>query len=214
VRERRADPLVYAGLVHACRYCGLLDQSIAAHRHARRLDPTATTSVLHTYYMRGDYALALEEGHNSSDPFEARVLAAMGRELEAIEAARREEERFSAFPLVRGFCTALRAALEGRPDDALPVLAEFRRSGFNDGEGLFYLAEIYARLGLLDEGLATLAQAVDMGFVAVLAIDHDRHFDRLRHCDEYPGLVGRAAARQSAAAEAFLRNGGPNLLAG
>ena len=31
---------------------GLLDESVAAHVHARRLDPAVPTSVLHTYYMR------------------------------------------------------------------------------------------------------------------------------------------------------------------
>ena len=30
-RQRRAEPEVYAALVHACRYCGLLDESLAAH---------------------------------------------------------------------------------------------------------------------------------------------------------------------------------------
>lgn len=29
-RRHRADPEIFAGLVHACRYCGLLDASIAA----------------------------------------------------------------------------------------------------------------------------------------------------------------------------------------
>ena len=33
------DPELFAGLVHACRYCGLYEQSIAAHAEARRLDP-------------------------------------------------------------------------------------------------------------------------------------------------------------------------------
>ena len=33
------DPELFAGLVHACRYCGLNEQSIAAHAEARRLDP-------------------------------------------------------------------------------------------------------------------------------------------------------------------------------
>ena len=33
------DPELFAGLVHACRYCGLYDQSLVAHAEARRLDP-------------------------------------------------------------------------------------------------------------------------------------------------------------------------------
>ena len=39
------DPELFAGLVHACRYCGLFDESIAAHAEARRLDPNVATSI-------------------------------------------------------------------------------------------------------------------------------------------------------------------------
>ena len=40
MRSQAADPEFFAGLVIACRFCGLLDASLAADRHARRLDPT------------------------------------------------------------------------------------------------------------------------------------------------------------------------------
>ena len=48
------DPELYAGLVHALRYCGLLDASVAAHRRARQLDPTIATSIHHTWWMLGE----------------------------------------------------------------------------------------------------------------------------------------------------------------
>ena len=48
------DPELFAGLVHACRYCGLFDQSIAADAEARRLDPNVPTSVDQTLMMTGD----------------------------------------------------------------------------------------------------------------------------------------------------------------
>ena len=48
------DPELFAGLVHACRYCGLYEQSIAAHVEARRLDPNVPTSVEQTLLMTGD----------------------------------------------------------------------------------------------------------------------------------------------------------------
>ena len=48
------DPELFAGLVHACRYCGLFDQSIAAHAEARRLDPNVPTSLEQTLLMTGD----------------------------------------------------------------------------------------------------------------------------------------------------------------
>src|SRR5687768_11471443 len=48
------DPELFAGLVHTCRYCGLYDQSIAAHVEARRLDPNVPTSLEQTILMTGD----------------------------------------------------------------------------------------------------------------------------------------------------------------
>ena len=48
------DPELFAGLVHACRYCGLYEESIAAHAEARRLDPNVPTSVEQTLLMTGD----------------------------------------------------------------------------------------------------------------------------------------------------------------
>ena len=48
------DPELYVGLVHACRYCGLNDQSIAAHFEARRLDPNIPTSFEQTLLMTAD----------------------------------------------------------------------------------------------------------------------------------------------------------------
>ena len=49
------DPDLYAGLVVACRYAGLLDASVAAHRRAYRLDPAVRTSVENTWVRLGDY---------------------------------------------------------------------------------------------------------------------------------------------------------------
>src|SRR6186713_125419 len=48
------DPELFAGLVHACRYCGLFEESIAAHVEARRLDPNVPTSLEQTTLMMGD----------------------------------------------------------------------------------------------------------------------------------------------------------------
>ena len=58
-RRRRADPDLFAGLVHACRYCGLLDASIAADEKAHRLDPNIRTSVCHSHWLAGDEERAL-----------------------------------------------------------------------------------------------------------------------------------------------------------
>jgi len=53
--SRTTDPDLFAGLVHACRYCGLLDASRAADERARRLDKLIRTSVAITHFTLGDY---------------------------------------------------------------------------------------------------------------------------------------------------------------
>ena len=212
VRERRAEPHIYAAMVHACRYGGLLDESVAAHHQARRLDPEVSTSVLHTYYMQGDYRRALEEGHRSSDPFEARVLGALGREEDAIAAARREEERFAAFPLLRSFSAALRAAFEGRTTEALEALQSFDSPTFNDGEGLFYVAEIYGRLGLVDRALGMLTRANVAGFVCLPAFEHDPYLRSVRASPSWQALVESVRARHRVVLEGFVGANGPSLI--
>src|SRR4029078_13341127 len=49
------DLELFAGLTQVCRYCGLIEASLAAHKHARRLDPNIRPSVAHPYFMMGDY---------------------------------------------------------------------------------------------------------------------------------------------------------------
>src|SRR5262249_33903687 len=53
-RRHGNDPELFAGLVHACRYAGLFEESMAAHAEARRLDPNITTSFQQTLLMKGD----------------------------------------------------------------------------------------------------------------------------------------------------------------
>ena len=57
-KTRNSDPEIFAGLVHACRYCGLLKASAAAFEQARRLDARVRTSVAVTFFMMGDYQQA------------------------------------------------------------------------------------------------------------------------------------------------------------
>lgn len=210
--QRRAEPHIYAALVHACRYGGLLDASVAAHRIAERLDPTVPTSVLHTYYMQGDFARGLEEAHRSSDPFEARLLGAMGRRDEALAAARREEARFAAVPLLRAFSSAMRAAMEGRRDEALDALQQFVDARFRDGEGLFYVAELLALLDLPERAFAILNRAVDAGFLCLPAFERDAYLAPLRASDEWRTLVARLTVAQTVVSREFDRGRGRALL--
>ena len=212
VRQRRAEPQLYAALVHACRYAGLLDASLAAANHGRRLDPALTTSVLHTYYVRGDYARALEDGHVATDPLEARVLGAIGREPEAIAAARREEQRFAAEPVVHAFAAGLRAALEGRRSDGRAAMQLLIDTGFSDGEGLFYAAGIYTRMQMLDDAFRMLASAIDSGFLCLPAYERDPYLAPLRGSTRMTELIDLVVERRQPALRAFDQSHGPALL--
>ena len=95
-RERPADPDLFVGLSHATRYCGLLQASIAAAEQARRLDPAARTSVVHTYFMRGDYEKTLEL---AVEPYIRGIaLAALGRTQEAIDTMVQLDESVPSAP--------------------------------------------------------------------------------------------------------------------
>ncbi len=212
VRERKAEPHVYTALVYACRYAGLLDESLVAHDQAVRLDPSVPTSVLHTYYMRGEYARVLEESHRSSDPQESRALGAMGRVEEAIRAAEREEERFAAFPLIRSFPASLRAALAGRPDEAADRLRPLLESEFTDGEGLFYIAGVYACAGRLAESAAMLGRAVDAGFLCLLAFERDPYLEPVREAHLHRDVVDRLVAKRGRVLATFDAADGRALL--
>ncbi len=212
VRQRRAEPHVYAALVHACRYGGLLEESVAAHHQAHRLDPTVPTSVHHTYYMQGDFARALDEAHHSNDPIETRVLGVMGREAEALAVAQREESRFAAFPMLHAFVSGLRAAIEGRRSDAERVLQPFETFGFTDGEAFFYVAGIYAKSESPGRAHAMLSRAVDAGFLCLPAFERDVYLASLRGTEPWQSLLGRLKSKHRLVADEFLRAGGRALL--
>jgi serine/threonine protein kinase/Flp pilus assembly protein TadD len=212
IRQRRAEPHVYAALVHACRYAGLLEESVAAHGQARRLDPTVSTSVHHTYYMQGDFARALDEAHHSNDPIEVRVLWAMGRKEEAVQVARREESRFAASPMLLAFSRGHLAAVEGRKDDAISALQPFETISFTDGEAFFYVAATYAKAGHLDRAHAMLTRAIDMGFLCLPAFERDVYLAPLRGTESWRSLMERLTPKHQLVVNEFARAGGRALL--
>ncbi len=209
---RRAEPHVFAALVHACRYGGLLGASVAAHHAAVRLDPAVPTSILHTCYHQRAFAAALEQLHRSSDPIEARMLGAMGRTAEAIPAAAREEVRYAAIPLLRAFATAMRAGLEGRADEAREAMRPFDQRQHSDGEMLFYVAEIDALIGDSERAFARLHQAVDAGFLCAAAYDRDTYLAPLQTRPEWAALMARVEAAQAEVWQVFETHRGPALL--
>ena len=209
-RRHPVDPQLYAGLVHALRFCGLLDESIAAHRRARELDATVPTSVHHTWWMQGEYERALGETYGDIGYMPGLALASLGRDREAI-AALKWRERDTQDNRIRHYLASLRALLEDRRDESLAEIENLIGSPL-DAEGLYYLARSYARLGETDRALSTLERVVTGGFLCHQTFERDPWLMPLAGNRRFQALVEQARDKSNDARAAFVAAGGPQLL--
>ncbi len=210
-RQRPTDATLFSGLVHACRYCGLLDASLAAQVHARLLDPKINTSVWHTYFMLGQYKRAFDEPDRPLDASIAIQFALMGETGEALKEVLREEERMQHGTLTF-FTTALHGLLEGRNADAWAALDRLEHSGFQDPEGWFYMSLVMARLGGNDRALALLERTVQRGYAIPTTLQQNAWLSPLRELPAFQELVAEAMARHRQAVDAYAAADGPAVL--
>jgi eukaryotic-like serine/threonine-protein kinase len=208
-RRNRNDPEAFSGLVHACRYCGLLEASEAAHREVRRLDPHMPTSVRFTLWAKGDMESVLEETADSAD-FELRVMALLMRDRtdEAREILRKAGARRLS-PILNTMLRGLGALLDDRRN-AMGILNEALVS-HKDPEALFMLAACQAYTGD-DRALASLTQAVESGYRVPAALRSNPWLSDLRRAGRLDALIERAEAGQREARRVFDENRGQDLL--
>ena len=160
--RRTVDPEHFAGLVHACRYAGLLDASVAAHEEARRLDPRIPTSVVNSYQMLGDYEriLRIDDGGDA----DSRVMALyrLGRREEALASWQRAPA--DAPPTYKVWDELIVAVLSDAPDAREVAERAVGQMSWNDPEGYTTGAIILSKLGSHDLALHALGAAVDGGY--------------------------------------------------
>ena len=205
-RAGSADPELFGGLVTATRYCGLLEASIAADRHARRLDPAARTSIAYTHWLRGEYELSIERETQSPPYMRYYSFAEIGRTEEAL-AGFREIAQIVSAPASAAYGLALEGRDEGVRDGVRKLVAD----GFRDPEGLFFASRALARVGAADEALALLDQVVHGYFIAD-TLESDAWYAGLRGDPRMGTIIESARARRDAAAAAYREAGGPQLL--
>ena len=210
-QQRRSDAELFAGLGHVCRYCGLLRPALVAHQEARRLDPLISTSVMHTYFMLGDYERALENSGGDYGYGTALVLGMTGRVVEAISMLR-QRELAKPWRLGKLYLTSLRTLLEGKREESLAVCEELMQDTFRDPEGMFYLARQLGYLGDEAKALEMLSRTIDHGFFCHQAMLRDPWFDSLRGRTEFTTLLNKAHQLHREALTAFLAGGGASLL--
>ena len=207
-----ADPELFAGLCHACRYSGLLDASVAAHEHARRLDPKAVTSVINTYFHMRDYEHVLSSGDKGAPYLEGVALAELGRVEEGIALLRASAP--TAPPRMRDFMDAAITLLEGGERLDSKYRAALEASFFEhvtDPEGLYYALRHVARFHEVDLALRVITRAVD-GFYCYPAFETDRWLDPLRGHAEFEGAMARAKERHLQAIAAFKAADGERII--
>ena len=189
--QHRTDPELFAGLVHALRYCGLLDASVAAFEKAERLDPNVVTSVSQTFWMLGDTRRAIatgEEGHMMG------MLAALRENQTApvIAELKRREARAHGAELesTRAFRTVLE---QDRAAFAAPFDAT--TANIRDPEHLFYMSLMAAYVGDVERTLATLGRAVAGGWFCHATIAREPWLDSVRDTPTFAALVTEAETR-------------------
>ena len=189
---RPSQPELYAGLVHALRFRGLLAESLAAHRIARELDPTAPTSVAHTLFLAGDFGGCIE-AYGGRTPYylDAAAWASLGL---FDRAARLLEQRIEHLPLsslMKGLLESLLYAIQGRTVEAHQAIT-FTRDHF-EPEILIYSARLYSYLGKGNEAALALEAARASGFVcAPEMLRNDPWLACLRKNARYKSLLNQS----------------------
>jgi len=208
--------------VHVCRYCGLLDASVAAHQSATALDPGIRTSIGLTRLARFEYDRAMQAaGSDVDDDLRIIVLIAMDHREEALQIARRLTARISDRDNTEPMRRALRLYLENRREEAVTALHE--ASGvdpandtvwphFPDGEDAIGIAYLYARLGRNDLAQLGFRAGVEQGYFCASQFERHPLFDPLRSHPGFQETMSLARQRHERAAAIFADEGGPRLL--
>jgi TolB-like protein/Tfp pilus assembly protein PilF len=210
------DPELFAGLVHACRYCGLFDQAVAAHAEARRLDPNVPTSLDQTLLMTGDVdqLLGIELPvvvAGADDGIRVIALGLAGRR----DDARRlllEMRRASRIPAFQSWTDYLMAWIERRPADMLMDVALGTLKIQDDPEAIFQEGWLLCDVGEHERGLEYLSRAVAKGYFVASTLQQRPQFDALRSDRAFLAVLAEAEEGRRRSLAAFRDAGGTRLL--
>jgi tetratricopeptide (TPR) repeat protein len=211
-KANRNDAQLFAALVHACRYAGLLGASWAAHGEARRLDPSVPTSAEYTLLLLGDASrLAQLAGTGDFDSAHAYLMMYSGRATEVRDAMARA--RFDHLPPgFRGTIEALNY-VDSDPARVIAAMDEAMSIGANrDPEALFLLGLTCALLKVEDRAVQLISASVDQGFTPVHSLQHAPVLAAVRGRADFQAILERARQRQLIALAIFERGDGLSLL--
>jgi tetratricopeptide (TPR) repeat protein len=216
--RRGNDAEIFAGLVHACRYCGLSDESIAAHAEARRLDPNVPTGFEQTLLMTGDIErlLAVEVPAvvaGADDGIRVIGLGLAGRRDEARSELLEMRRRGPHIEVFQSWIEYLMAWLDHRPTDMrfdVPPLNALKIQ--HDPEAIFQEGWLLCDVADYRRGLEYLRRAVAKGYFVAPTLSASPQFDALRGDPTFQAIVADAEAGRAHALAVFRECGGERLL--
>ena len=206
------DAELFAGLVQACRYCDLLNASVAAYERAIRLDSAIKTSVAHTYLALGEYQRAIESSVDDPPLPKAWALDLLGRKQEALDVLNESEAGGLPRAALR-YVVSVRTVIEEQYDDAKRVNLELlRMRQLRDPCGIFYFSRHLAAAGDAENAVIGLRRAVEGGFGCFTLLTRDPWLDGLRSHPEFQAILRVARDRRAAAMRAFTDADGEQVL--
>jgi serine/threonine protein kinase/tetratricopeptide (TPR) repeat protein len=213
------DPELFAGLVHACRYCGLFEHSIAAHDEAKRLDPNVPTSVEQTVMMTGDLDRLLGLELQPRSPGADQGIKIIGLGL----AGQRDRARHlvdaiapsSQVRVLQTWKSYLYAWLDYRLDDMRAGDAALRTLKImEDPEAIFQRGWLLCDVGDFETGVEELQLAVSKGYCVAHTLANRPQFNSIRHEPAFRAVLAQAEEGRRKALTAFRGAGGERLLGG
>jgi DNA-binding winged helix-turn-helix (wHTH) protein len=207
LQRHPGEPESLTGLVQVFRFCGMLPQSIDAHKRAIEMDPAVATSIAHTLFLTGDYKSAIEVyGGRAAYYLDAAAWAALGDEQRATDLLRERLERMALSKLMTALMTSLLAVLEGRTEDAVRLMDEADTT--REPEILVYFARHYAKIGRGDLAARALARAAKSGFVcAPQTLKSDMWLSTFREHLKFDSLLKASEGRIRKAQGCFMELG-------
>jgi tetratricopeptide (TPR) repeat protein len=186
-RAGSSQPELYAALVQACRFCGLLEASVAAHERAHQLDRHILTSVDHTWWHLREYDRALEyvtrrhygEVSITNRAMRGVILGERGRTSEALLELR-EVEQAKLTEFFRDLVCMYRALHEEQREVSLAAAGRLL-AGALDAETLWQVARVLAYFGERARALAAFNLSLERGFIVYRILTRvDPWLDALR----------------------------------
>jgi DNA-binding winged helix-turn-helix (wHTH) protein/tetratricopeptide (TPR) repeat protein len=209
-RGHAPDPELLVGLVSACRYCGLLDASVAAHKRAIELDPRIKTSVPHTWFLQADHVRLAAVKVEEFPYIVPLALAELRRGEESLPTLRELEQKTKT--RLRDFIVAARALLDNNLAESIAAVNRIIASDFTDPEGLFYLSRHLAHLNETRPALDLFERVVKGGYFCFPAMAADPWLDSLRNEPAFTRILHQAETQHRDAVAAFKQLGGERIL--